>query len=178
MLQESVEHKKATKLQSITLGVHDGRCSPDVGHTDKKKNRSAITALPCSRQVRRALSWTPDTSRGLPVDRRSVSREHLLVGLPYFVFLLPRVPLLFQGVHLAFEVLSLQIHLTESRWTRESVSERRCCTTSGIDIPFNSLLQVLLGVIELLLQELDLALQSLVRRLRRLVFVTDVLCIG
>jgi len=61
-----------------------------------------------------------------------------------FVFLLPLIPLLLQGVHLAFEVLGLQIHLTE---------------------PFDGLLQVLLSAIELLLQELDLALQRLVRLL-------------
>ena len=37
MLQESVERKKATKLHSITLDVHDDHCSPDIAHTDKKK---------------------------------------------------------------------------------------------------------------------------------------------
>ena len=38
----------------------------------------------------------------------------MLIGIPYLVFLLPLVPFLLQGVYLALEVLSLQIHLAEA----------------------------------------------------------------
>ena len=48
---------------------------------------------------------------------------------------------------------------------------------SGRDIPFDSLLQVLLGVIEFLLQELDLALRRIIRLLRRFMFGTGALSV-
>ena len=43
----------------------------------------------------------------------NVRGERELIDFTYFVFLLPSISFLLQGMHLTFEMLGLQIHLTE-----------------------------------------------------------------
>ena len=150
--------KGAVALSSVTAGI--GICV-DAWFlaTYSSANAQKFKVCPASPHLTR-----PGDHAYMPTLTRAGARHRRLLLV---LLLLHRIALLLCALQLALKVFRLDVHLSQPEETRAistgyTPDERRDgAAKSNENALLDSLLEILLGVVELLLEDLDLALQVL-----------------